>query len=132
MTADEYLSQVGMIDCKIKLFQNQIENLRLMAIGTTCPSDGDRVKSSGSQDPMGNLVAKIADLSAEIISLQNKQVEILETIECLPFEQSEVLFQRYFQHRTIQQIAEDRNCTTSNIQKTKKKAFDNLKIMKRF
>jgi DNA-directed RNA polymerase specialized sigma24 family protein len=64
--------------------------------------------------------------------LQNKQVEILETIECLPFEQYEVLFQRYFQHRTIQQIAEDRNCTTSNIQKTKKKAFDNLKIMKRF
>ena len=127
-TADEYLGQVRLIDHKIANYKYQIDNLRLMAIGTTCPTDADRVKSSGSQDPMGNLVAKIADLSAEVENLFNWKMSIAKKLEKLPFKQYNVLYQRYFMFKTLKEIADDMDMSESNIKKIKKRGLEQFTV----
>ena len=128
-TADEYLGQVRLIDHKINNYKYQIDNLRLIARGTTCPSDADRVKSSGSQDPMGNIVAKLADLSREVENLFNWKMTIAKQLEKLPFNQYNVLYQRYFMFKNIKEIADDMDMSESNVKKIKKKGLEEFTAM---
>lgn len=85
MNAVEYLNQVKMCDTKIKNKMLEKEQWFTLATKTTCPTDGERVQSSGSPDKMSDAVTRMIEIDKEIDEMIDSFVslkqEIIKTIE---------------------------------------------------
>ena len=75
MDAKEYLNNIKTINTKINILLEHLEDLKAQAItvGSSGNLQTDRVQSSlNTKDKLGDIVAKIGDLEAEI----NKEIDI--------------------------------------------------------
>lgn len=109
--AQAYLEQVEKYDSIIKNKLIEQQQWRDIALGITANMEGERVKSSGSQNKLGDAVAKCVDMEAEIDSLVDKLVdlkkEVLQVIEGLHSTmQYNVLHLKYIQYKEFWEIAD--------------------------
>lgn len=113
MTAKEYLSQIRKIDVTINYKQIQLDELRRTAESITVNANPDKVQSSGEQDRIGKIVAKIVDLQEEINRdidrLTDVKREIMIVVDQLDPTCIELITKRYFEFKTWEQIAEEMN-----------------------
>lgn len=111
MNAKEYLQRVRKID---RLVENKIAEAmhwKTVAMGTSTNSEGERVQSSGSKQKMADAVARYVDIeseiNAEIDKLADIRREIVLTIEQLPVEEYDLLYQVYVNCKELQDVATD-------------------------
>lgn len=137
MTTRQYLSQIERYD---NLIHNKIieeEQLNILSISVKSIPMGEKVQSSSKQDPMGDMVAKIVDLRAEISKmatdfLEQKQ-EIIRTIEKVedPILYA-ILFKRYVEYKTLLSIADELGYSEVTIKRLHLKALKEIKNIKGF
>ena len=116
MKAKEYLNQIERMDAKINTRLEEVERLHTLATKTTAVLGGERVQSSGSQQKMADCVTRIVDLKREInaeidrfVNYKQNALKIMDKYcdpDCI-----NLLYYRYFQYRSWEQIAVDLNCT---------------------
>ena len=120
MTAREYLKQVFILDKLIKAKQSRVHDLRdkLQWISGTAP--GTRVQSSPTPDRMGDLTAKLLDLTDECLSdigrLTDMQQEIEAIIRNVEREDYKlILFERYVNLKRWEDIAQDNHYSVRRV-----------------
>ncbi len=111
MNAKDYLQRVRKID---RLIENKLAEAlhwKTVAMGTSTNSEGERVQSSGSKQKMADAVARYVDIeseiNAEIDKLANVRREIVLTIEALPVDEYDMLYQVYVNCKELQDVATD-------------------------
>lgn len=118
--AQDYLLQVRKLDVNIDGKLEQVAHLKAMTTKITTTLKQDVVSGSGNQDKIGDAIAKIVDLEAEISkdidALVDKKREICRVIESVKDpDQMEVLQKRYLLHEPLEQIALEMHCTYRNV-----------------
>lgn len=107
--AKAFLSQVEKLDTLIQNKEVEKRQWRDIALGITSRTDGERVKSSGSQQKMANAVDKYIDLEKEIDReidrLVDTKREILAVIEQLKPLEYDFLHKVYIQRMSLQDVA---------------------------
>lgn len=108
--AKEYLSQIRKIDSNIKKKSSELYQLKTMATSITVASDNERVQSSGSQDRLGNTVAKIVDAERAIDRMvdeyiDRKRVIINEICSISDDRYNDLLYYRYVSNMNFSEIA---------------------------
>lgn len=109
MTARERLIDIRRINAAISV--NEAEYKRILELATrVSPSiSADVVQHSGSGDKVGELVAKMADISKslehDIEELVDTQQDMLKVITKLPALEMQVVYKRYFEAKGWYQIA---------------------------
>lgn len=114
MTTKEYLNQIECLDKMITNKLSEIYQLKIMACSITVSGDSERVQTSGNQDKLGSVIAKIVDLEREtdelVDSLVDKRKEILRQIDNMKnIDHYDVLHKHYVERRTFQDIADSEN-----------------------
>ena len=112
MNAKQYLMQIKLADIRIN---NKIaEKQQLYSMATKVTSTWSQDKTGGNQatDKIGNMVAKIADIEAEInrmideyVDLKNRIIHQIEQIEDERY--YNILHKRYVQYKDFSVIASD-------------------------
>lgn len=118
------LQKIQLIDSQIMLMQSEIDRLRELATGTT-PTYGSKVVSSThNQDKMGASVAAIVDLEHTIADLSAERKRYLALLRRIPEvvdnpleakSQMDVLYGRYFAHKTVLEVAREIRCSERNV-----------------
>lgn len=113
MQVKEFLNKIRhidmMIDCKVE----QVMNLRSRLTSISCPM-GEKVQSSLDPDKFTNPISKIIELEQEINEDIDKLVD-LKRVARRMIEQLEddvekmVLYKRYFENKTFEQISVEMN-----------------------
>ena len=106
MNTREYLNQIQRYDRVIRNKYVELEQLEAHAIGLSSFSYGDRVQTSGSQDKIGDLVAKIVDLQSEIADTTNEylkeKAKVIKTIDSVKNSVLyDILFKKYVEGKTL-------------------------------
>lgn len=114
MTPKEYLSQIKDIEDYVKSKEIELYKLNCLATSITAPSDREAVQSSNISDKVGNVGAKIADLSRLIQSQKERQLavqtECINTIDEVRQQNKLfyiILHKRYVQYKNLKQIASE-------------------------
>ena len=98
-----------MIDYK----QRQLDELRELCTSITSPINSDKVQTSGVSDKIGYTVSKIIDLqniiNSDIDRLVDLKQEIMAVIDKLDATYLQLIYLRYFEFRTWEQIACEMN-----------------------
>lgn len=120
MDPKTYLRQIELADAKIEAQLEEIYQLRQMITKVTPSLHDDPVTGSGSQDKLGNTIAKIVDLEAEINRAIDNYVdlrkEIMATLDKVRDpDQYQVLHKRYFERKAWEQISVEMGYTYRNI-----------------
>ena len=119
--AKEYLKQVKMCDIHIANKLEDMAHLKDVVLKVTATWKQDSTSGgTGNQDKLGNAVAKIVDLENEINravdEYVDKKKQVSATIEKLQDpDHVAVLYKRYFQNETWEQIAYEMHCTYRNV-----------------
>ena len=113
MQVKDFLNKIRhvdmMIDCKVE----QVMNLRSRLTSISCPM-GEKVQSSLDPDKFTNPISKIIELEQEINEDIDKLVD-LKRVARRMIEQLEddvekmVLYKRYFENKTFEQISVEMN-----------------------
>ena len=114
MNAKEYLRQYQDALVDIRNIEAELEELEDMAMSITVNADGERVQSSGSQDAIGSLVAKICDMRIELMDKRSdaldKMHRIQKTINRVENKDyRQILHMKYIEKATFEKIAVDMN-----------------------
>lgn len=120
MGAKEYLEQVKLFDTHINNKLDELERLKSLVTKVTSTWKGDVVSGGGNQDKLGDAVARIVDLQHEvnqaIDDYIDKQKEIGAVLDRIKDpDQLRVLYKRYFDGLTWEQIACDMHMTYRNV-----------------
>ena len=114
--AKEYLQKIKLYDARIENGLQELSALEDMVKRITPVLKQDVVSSSGSQDKLGDTVAKIADLRDQInrdvdafVDLKKEAAAKLARVE--KAEYYEILHKRYFKYQSLEQIAVSMNYT---------------------
>lgn len=110
MEVKEFLRQYQDALTDIRNLEAEAEELESMAMSITMSTDGERVQSSGRQDKMAELAAKVADLELEIMGLRTDALHKLREVEQVirqvdNKEYRKILHMRYIEKNTWEQIA---------------------------
>lgn len=135
MTAKEYLQQIRKADIMINYKQQQLDELRSLATSITSAMNPDKVQSSCVSDKVGDAVAKIVDLQNEINRDIDKLVdlkkEVMKVIDKLDATSLELIYSRYFEFKTWEQIVCQMNYSCQWIWKLHGEALKKVsKLMK--
>lgn len=108
----KYLQQIRLYDSHINTKLEDLHHLKEMVTKITPTLKDDVVSGGGNQDKLGDAIAKIVDLEAEIDRDIDHYVaakqEISATLDKLTDpDQLQVLHMRYVQNKTWEQIACD-------------------------
>ena len=94
----------------------------------------ERVQSSGNQDPVGNLVAKICDMKLELMELRSqalgklRQVEqVIAAVDDKVYRQ--LLHRRYIENNSWKQMSEEMNYSTKYIFKLHGYALEKIETI---
>lgn len=119
--AKAYLQQIELCDAQIKNMTHEIADLRsmVMHITSTFRPDGSTAKG-GVSDKIGNTVAKIVELEADVNKAIDRFVdlkrEITKTIEQVTDPRElRLLYLRYFQYMQWEEIAVEMGYTYRNV-----------------
>lgn len=118
--AKAYLQQVELFDNHINNKLEELDRLRSLTTKITTSMKHDVVSSSGSQDKLGDAVAKIIDLQTEINdaidSYVDRKREVSSIIERIQdVDQSKVISKRYLLYEPWEQIAIEMGFTYRHI-----------------
>lgn len=116
MTAKKYLEQIKRIKTLIKnkTAEKLIWETTMMELATniTPQMSGDRVQSSGSKQKMADTVDsgvdRIRRMEQRIEELYAEMDSIIQTIEMLPEDKSDVLHMVYVQDKSLKEVAASR------------------------
>lgn len=116
----KYLQQIRLYDSHINTKLEDLHQLKKMVTKITPTLKDDVVSGGGNQDKLGDAIAKIVDLEAEIDRDIDRYVaakqEISATLDKLTDpDQLQVLHMRYVQYKTWEQIACDMHMTYRNV-----------------
>lgn len=118
--AKELLQQVKLCDTHINNNLEELSRLKDMVTHITATWKGDVVSGGGNQDKLGDAIAKIIDLEAEIKQAVDEYVDkkkqvgaIIEKIQ--DPDQLQVLHKRYFEYMAWEEIACDMHMTYRNV-----------------
>jgi DNA-directed RNA polymerase specialized sigma subunit len=130
--AQEHFLQVKMFDTHINDKLEELAMLQDMVMKITASYSTELGGGSGSQDKLGDAVAKIIDLQAEINeavdAYVDKKREVSRTLEQVQdADQVAVLHKRYFLYEPWEQIACEMNMTYRNVCYIHGKALDAVK-----
>jgi len=110
MSAKEYLQQVSKLNKMISNKLIEVEQWKAIATGTTAASEGERVKSSTSQQKMENAVCRYVAIQEEIDECIDKLVDakqdVIHTIEQLEATEYDLLHIVYIQGKTLDDVAD--------------------------
>lgn len=118
--AQKYLKQVRRLDININSLLEQVAHLKAMTLKITTTLKQEAGSGGGNQDKIGDAIAKIVDLEAEINQkideYVDKKREISDVIEQVDnADQVDVLHKRYLLHEPWEQIALEMCCTYRNV-----------------
>ncbi len=118
--AKAYLKQVKLCDTRINNKLDDLSVLKSIALKVTPSLSHAPGHSSGGQDKVGDVIAKIIDLEADINrtvdELVDKKREISAVVDQIQNpDQLSVLYKHYFQFETLEQIACDMHMTYRNV-----------------
>jgi len=114
MTAKQYLRQVRDLNEDIEIAQRYYERcMRDIALLKSPRLDGDRVQSSGSGNGFTVQVERLIDLQQDL----NKRIDrfinvrdkIYRQIAGMPSPHKELLWKRYIEYKSLENIAEELN-----------------------
>ena len=117
----EFLQQVELCDAHINNKLEELAHLKTLAVKITTTMKQDVVSSSGNQDKVGGIVAKMIDLEKEINqavdSFVNKKREVSKVIEQVNNpDYLTVLYKRYFfPYESFEKIACEMGYTYRNV-----------------
>lgn len=120
MTTKQYLNQIDRINRMINNKLAEIYQLKTMVCSISVSANGDKVQSSSDKDKLGSAVAKIVDLENEInkaidIYADKKERIVAQIDSVKDIMEYQVLFSRYIEHKTFEQIAEDNDYSVRQI-----------------
>lgn len=136
MEALEYLRQISKLDARIETKQAEARRLWEIATNITPVMQEAVVSHSAGEGKVADAVAKITDLRQEINvdidMLVDTRREINQLIEQLPSEkQYKILYKRYFEGKTWEQISSEMKCSYQWVHKLHKRALRNVgKLLK--
>lgn len=114
--AKKYLQQIERCDARINAMLGEVDGLYAMVTKITPTLKQDIVTGGGSQDKIGDAVAKIVDLKNEInreidrfVNMKREVVAMLDKLENHLY--YIILHRRYVQHESLEQIAADMHYT---------------------
>lgn len=110
MEAKEYLQQIRTSEMQINDKLDELKKLQSLATKVNVVNEGNRVKSSGSQDKMANTVVSIVELENEIQEDVNRLMalkrEVKQTIEKVSEpDLMSILYKRYVLYDSWEKIA---------------------------
>lgn len=128
MKTREYLSQIKFLDRMINNKLTEIYQLKTMVSSISVSNEPDRVQTSPDMDRMGSTVAKIVDMERELDKIIDSMLEkkncIIKQIEDVgEYIYYDVLFSRYIECKSFEQIAEKMNYSTRQILRIHGKAL---------
>ena len=132
-----YLSQVYALNCRIENKKSERDQLRELAMSVSSFSNTERVQTSGSQDKMGDTVAKIVDLETEItatiVEYLGKKEEVIKTIESVEnINMYNLLYKRYVEGKPLTSIAEEMGFSEDYVKHLHGDALNIVKKIKHF
>lgn len=102
----------------------EIERLRTLACNMVAPTDNEFVSHSGTSDKIGNMGAKIADLSVELDRIMDKRQTIVSQIEDIEdADLYNVLANVFILDNRVEDIADICDMSVDNVKKLKSKAI---------
>lgn len=118
--AKDFLKQVRLCDIHINNKLEEKARLQALALKITSSWSSDHVSGSGEQDKMGDAVSKIIDLDKEIdksideyIGKKKEVIIVLEKIQNP--DQLDILYKRYIQYETFEQISNEMSMSYRNV-----------------
>ena len=132
MNAKKYLLRIRAIDKAIQINNEELIRLRAKSEAMSgSASNNDRVKSSGVfHDRMAEMVAEYVDIQGTIIneslSLEAERQGIINTIKMLIPEECDVLYLRYVNDKSFQEISCDMDRALSTINGIHSRAIQHL------
>ena len=109
MSAKAYLQSIEKMNAQIEYKQREVESLRDLLLKITGSIEQDRVQNSMNNDKTGDTIAKIVDLqneiNSEIDALVDRKREIMQLLDEIDPKSSCLLYKRYFEFKTWEQIA---------------------------
>ena len=109
MSAKAYLQSIEKMNAQIEYKQREVESLRDLLLKITGSIEQDRVQNSMNYDKTGDTIAKIVDLqneiNSEIDALVDRKREIIQLLDEIDPKSSCLLYKRYFEFKTWEQIA---------------------------
>ena len=120
MTTKQYLNQIDRINRMINNKLAEVYQLKTMVCSISVSVNEDKVQSSSDKDKLGSAVAKIVDLENEInkaidIYVDKKERIVSQIDSVKDIMEYQVLFSRYIEHKTLEQIAEDNDYSVRQI-----------------
>lgn len=120
MTTEKYLRQIKKLNKMIDNRLNEIDRWHEMAENVSSKRFvADLVQSSGVQDRLGIIVAKIVDAESEVDRLVDMYVEkkstIIKQIESMEYKEYVVFYGKFIDEKPIADIADELECTTRQV-----------------
>lgn len=122
MKAKDYLKKLEDIDLKTKHLLEEVDTMKAMATSISAVSDGERVSSSMSGDKIPNIVAKYVDMENKInkqidgyIDLRHKIIDEIHSMSNNLY--MNILFKRYVEFKSLEEIAVDTGYSYIHIRK---------------
>lgn len=121
MKAKNYLMQIKIMNTRINADIEELASLEALATKTTSVLGDERVQSSGSQQKMADVVAKIVELKDKINEEIDRFVDFKEEARNLMFDACDgdciaLLYKRYFADKKWEEIAVEMNYTYQWVQ----------------
>ena len=135
MTIKEYLNQVKESDAMINMKLKRLEELKEQSLCIRSPDySSDRVQTSPQGDTIGKIVAKIVDLqeeiNADIDRFVDLKADVMHNIDRLTNpDEKVVLYGKYFEYKTMQQIADEVPCCKRTVQRLHKEGLKKLSLI---
>lgn len=110
MNAKEYLRQYQDALVNIRNIEAELEELSAIAMSISVNTDAERVQTSGNQDSIGELVAKICDMQIELMDKRSDALDKMRRIEKTISQVEnrtyrQILHMRYIENATWEKIA---------------------------
>ena len=114
MKAKDYLKQIEILDKCIDQKQIELDELHLLAESTGGIQYGEKVQTSSRGDALERKVVKCVQLEQEIDEMIDRFVDLKHKIideiqELSEVKHIDVLFKRYVQYKSLEQIAVEMN-----------------------
>ena len=100
-----YLKRIEEIDTLIERIKEDKERWLDIATSITAPMGGERVQTSSNGKKMENAIINSMGYDDRIVQLNLERLEILKTIELLPFVEYNLLYMRYVKRMEYKDIA---------------------------
>lgn len=119
MTAEWFFEQIRKLEEMIVAKKSEWERLLAMGTKITAAADG-MPHGSDVADKIGNISAKMADLSSEISLLEERRDGLLKLLEELPPDEYGALHRHYIRGMTWEEVADDMNISIATAYRYRK------------